>query len=943
MDILADEYIRSDHMPILLTFRQQTDTCTAAKADVNASTSHTRWRTHAANWSWFAAYLTETVPSWTATHSNFNTTTTPRMTQRDIDRCWSQLHNIINNAANRCIGTSVVTLQSEHWWSRDPAIPSLHTVYRAATDHYRRLRRRRAGSVSDAVIATARANSQHAKRAFQHAAAAARGAASDDMAASLDDALLGRRPKLLWSQLARIRRHKRTPLPSFPDAAGFPPHTPIQALNNMARHLQSVSSLAGHAPSPAAARQHDTVRSYMRSLAQRAVPVHATVPFTRDDVVRACSSFRLNTALGSDRVSPYFLKYGGAALHSALFLLFSLCSRHGLMPSFWKHGLVVPLYKGDGDINDPNNYRPICITSVVARVYERLHVAPLLATMSVAGIPTTSQFGFTRQRSTHDAIFRLLSKIVDCIMSGDDDPFTYAAAVFIDISKAYDKVWIDGLLYKLHHDLHITGPLYHMLHALLTERSIQVIHSNEESDTHFLAAGVPQGSILAPFLFLIYIHGITEHISALVCPSLFADDIAVCATASGDAGMPALQQSLDRMTDYAQRWKLTFSAKKTNVVFFRPPLHEELTRTPAAPSYPLTLSGFTVAPAQHYTYLGVLLDQYLSFEQHIAQLIATTTTTSNLIARLCRPFRLPSFTVIRALVAHVLIPQMTYSFAFMPVPHLQPTWERRLKRNIIRPLQRCLLLPYTSHHESVFAESRLLNTPNLMSLAAAQLVHRWLNTPADSLNQAAVMFRAYMTQQTSNSPLRLLCIHPFRRILEQLRRCRALNFTLPAHAAFAATPRSQLRVKVWRAQYKSFRAQSERSLPRCYSHVVPDLRSLPLYLTLDDPGTAALRARLRFRRALLNNNRMRIGFSDTDGMCTQCAAHVLETTTHLLCRCEAYNRLRSDCAATLASLSQPQQMTAQTVLYPSCAARLLPAVNAITGIYISALHKVRHF
>ena len=360
MDILADEYIRSDHMPILLTFRHPTDS-------VITSTSHTRWRIRDANWPLFAAYLTETLPLWTAAHDGYNTATASRMTQRDIDRCWSQLHNIINIAADRCIGTCVVTSQSQHWWSRDPAIPSLHAAYRTATDHYRRLRHRRAGSVSDTVIATARANSQHAKRAFQQAATAARRAASDDMVAELDDASQGRRPKLVWSQLARIRRHKRTPLPSFPDSAGSPPRTPIQALNNMARHLQSVSSLSGHTPSPAASQQHDTVRNYMRTLVQHPVPVHATVPFTRDDVVHACSSFRLNTALGSDRVSPYFLKYGGAALHSALFLLFSIV-RHGLMPLFWKHGLVVALYKEDGDVNDPNNYRPLCMTSVVARI-----------------------------------------------------------------------------------------------------------------------------------------------------------------------------------------------------------------------------------------------------------------------------------------------------------------------------------------------------------------------------------------------------------------------------------------------------------------------------------------------------------------------------------------------------------------------------------------------
>ena len=139
-------------------------------------------------------------------------------------------------------------------------------------------------------------------------------------------------------------------------------------------HLASVSSTLGQAVTTQYATQQElVVAAYLNNM-DNAAPLSAPLPFVLDDVVRASSSFRLNTALGSDKVSPYFVLYGGAALHSALFLMFSICSRHGLIPSAWRHGLVVTLYKGDGDVNDPSNYRPICITSVIARMYERVHV-----------------------------------------------------------------------------------------------------------------------------------------------------------------------------------------------------------------------------------------------------------------------------------------------------------------------------------------------------------------------------------------------------------------------------------------------------------------------------------------------------------------------------------------------------------------------------------------
>ena len=205
-----------------------------------------------------------------------------------------------------------MTGKSEHWWSRDPAIPALHTAFRAARNTYRRLSERSVGSVSDELLATARRNRNTAKREFNRAVAKAHRAADDELAAALDDmsaaanagAADPSRHKLVWSVYKRRKRGKHLPLGSFPNADNTPPRDPLESLNNMARHLRSVSSLEGHA-SPSgeeAIEQEEIVSAYLR-LINPTSDLTATPPFSLDDVVQASSSFKLNTALGDDRAS----------------------------------------------------------------------------------------------------------------------------------------------------------------------------------------------------------------------------------------------------------------------------------------------------------------------------------------------------------------------------------------------------------------------------------------------------------------------------------------------------------------------------------------------------------------------------------------------------------------------------------------------------------------
>lgn len=597
-------------------------------------------------------------------------------------------------------------------------------------------------------------------------------------------------------------------------------------------------------------------------------------------------------------------------LHESIFVLLSICSRHGLIPQQLRHAHVMTLYKGEGSTNDPNNYRPISITSIIARMYERLHMDTLLRHMVAVGIPSLSQFGFTKHRSTHDAIYRLISTIIDVMGTGVGE---FVPTVFIDISKAYDKIWIDGLLYKLRHDCNIKGNLFYMLRALLKGRTMQVVYNNLSSLTHELTAGVPQGSVLAPLLFLIFIHSLTTQLSPSICQSLFADDIALLPYTSGTAGLVNLRMGLDVLSEYAVRWKLVFSQKKTQVLFFTP---NKQTKHPL-PHHTLTLTGFALSTTRLYTYLGVLLDDRLTFIPHLTQLIHSTTITSLRLTRMVRRDKLPSFPVIRRLVQSVLVPQMTYAFAFLfgsiideRVTDTQTDEQHKtkinihskLKGNILRPLRASLQLPFHTHHESIFVESRLLNIPSLITCATAQLVHRWLNMAPKINNAASTLFKHHMSIVNT-----LPSYHPCARMCAALSGTPLLRFTPNIDSPFVSHPKQFLRVLIWDHQYELWKhthntSTRPNSLPIHYPSPLPATpRELCRYLMRETPASAARRAKLRFRRTQFGFNMNRVGYK-VSTTCSLCRTGATEDNEHVLCHCPAHDAARNICIKSLEAM-----------------------------------------
>ena len=830
--------------------------------------------------------------------SQHDTNRPDTITQDEIDGCWKQLHDIIISTAQTCIGTVKTSAKSKYWWAHAPDVHALHQIYTRRRRLMRKLKHN--SNTTSQQLEEVRKQYLEARADFLTSVQQGKNKEWNEVAAACDNVNERKRHDIVWKKYKRTKPSTRVPAASFPDANGAPPRTHTEALNNMAAHIAKISSIS-HDDMFDAAHEAD-VMSYLRNIPEVQHQRHAP-SFTFSDVESTCSSFRLNTALGADNISPYFLRYGGRTVHRVMFMLFSICSWYGVVPSAFKHAHVMTLYKGEGEVTNPDSYRPISITSVVARIYERIHKHELLTAMITNGIPSCDQFGFTRQRSTHDAIYRLLSLIVETYETGQNNPMrdrkerNYVPTVFVDISKAYDKVWIEGLLYKLHHDLGITGNLFYMIRAMLTGRTIQVVGDGKISTIFHLLAGVPQGSILAPLLFLIYIHDITQgHTRTWM--SLFADDIAVLPSISGKRGMGALSTTLRHMSDYARKWKITFSAKKTNVVYFRPGHISKQADKSLHNHGKLKLSQFSVTSEKSYKYLGVILDQYLTFIPHILDVIKRVNVTSHTISRLVRRDHAPSIPIIQRLVKCVLVPQMTYGFGFLP-PHtlknqkinLQCTGishgtyarnlHKHLKRALLKPMMRCMGVPHYVHHDSLWVESRLLDLHSLHALSTARLAHRWLSNQLDSTNDAARMFH----QHTSNTPTHPS--HPFTHITA------AITHT-PIFRPFQHNPRHLLQIEkhklkeqVWTHQYNTWlNMTGDHPLHKYYTiHSIPKQKHLPLYTHYDTPGTAANRARLRLARARLRFDQKRMGFADiTSTTCRQCHQHD-ETVDHVMWKC----------------------------------------------------------
>src|ERR1700682_2574465 len=479
--------------------------------------------------------------------------------QQFIDDAYDELLTCITTAAKLCIRTKHISYTAQNWWSdkSTTSIPQLYSAMRSAAIALN----------DDPHDVQLKQHERQCKSAFRHAVAAAKYESWKSFCSKVEDV---EHSKLLWSVWHQSLGSAKSPLNSIPNAHDQLPASPTESLTNMCVAFASISTLPSPTSPEAIANDHyvNTYVNVMRdAYGQGYVPAHDVLdtPFSSYEIQQSARSIRCNTATGPDGIHARFIKHGGSQLHKAMSVLFQYSWQYGVVPTQWRMANVCTIYKGEGERASAASYRPISITSVVIRFFERLIlrriwrvVEPQIpAGTNAANIPaelrsriSASQAGFRNGFCTLDHLLSCRFTLDRVYEQGGELP-----VAFIDIAKAYDKTWKAGVLLKCHR-MGIYGRCWRWLDALLHGRRMRVGSHQHHSDWHDVPEGLPQGSVLVPLLFLIFINDVIGGRTD-VHEQLFADDMMAHPLAhdGSDASCHVLQSILDGYTRWADLWK----------------------------------------------------------------------------------------------------------------------------------------------------------------------------------------------------------------------------------------------------------------------------------------------------------------------------------------------------------------------------------------------------
>ena len=392
-----------------------------------------------------------------------------------------------------------------------------------------------------------------------------------------------------------------------------------------------------------------------------------------------------------------------------LTLLFNQSVSLGTFPNRFKHADVIPLYK-KGPREHIENYRPISILPVFSKVFEKLMKKFLLAYLTSKNILSEHQFGFRKGLSTFDALNLITSDIFSTL-----DSHKSAIGVFVDFQKAFDTVPHELLLRKLNH-YGIRGCLLKWFKCYLSNRTQSTIYESCHSTPLPVTYGVPQGSILGPILFLIFINDISNIFTRFKVV-LFADDSTFYLIGDNINNLIiAANAEIDKFYEWTICNRLSIHLDKTKYILF--------TNKKLESCLPLFLNFDIIKQCDYHKVLGLTLDSKLSFKVHVQEVCKKLARSISLL------YNLKDFMPLKVLLT------IYYSHVYPHLSYCLPIWGSTyptylqsiflLQKRAIRLITKS---PFLEHTSPLFKSTNVLKFFDLVKLELASFMFRNNNIP----------------------------------------------------------------------------------------------------------------------------------------------------------------------------------------------------------------------
>ena len=376
------------------------------------------------------------------------------------------------------------------------------------------------------------------------------------------------------------------------------------------------------------------------------------IDFSPEELLELLKGLDVAKAMGPDTISGCVLKECADELKNPIYDIMKTSLDSGKLPTDWKRANIIPIHKG-GSKEEPLNYRPVSLTSILCKICERIIKRRWVKMLEDGGVYSSSQFGFREGTSTVTNLLSYYDRVSDILQEREG----WVDCIYLDIKKAFDRVPHHRLIWKIKKYGRVRGKMLEWMTDYLMERKMRTVIRGTYSNWKSVPSGVPQGAVLAPIMFLIYINDMGRGVKSYM--NMFADDAKIMRQIENEESCVELQNDLDTVKQWSDEWKLEFNTRKCHVI--------EGGTSKNRPHWEYKLGNNVIDKTDKEKDLGVIVRGDLSPENHINKIVGEV---YGMLNRIRIAFNYIDVEMLAKIIKVMIRPKLEYAVVVW-APHLK--------------------------------------------------------------------------------------------------------------------------------------------------------------------------------------------------------------------------------------------------------------------------------